>query len=140
MMAMIPMIVLSACSTSPKADPLAELHAAHSSSTSVLPASYTGNPDGPAKKACEAWTLTSKQVEAFFNLSEEYSDNPYSGFYQLPCSISGDITADGRTWHYKINGGGTATWKNDDDERYWGCSASECEPLVMMFTDSMSGK
>lgn len=95
--------------------------------------------DGPVRDACRKWSLTPAQVKQFFALSKRYSGNPYSEFYQVPCSISGVIEAEGREWKYEIKGGGTATWIGDGEVRYWGCAAKECEPLVILLTDSMSG-
>lgn len=74
----------------------------------------------------------------FFRLSERYDESPYSQFYQLPCSISGELQAEGKTWQFTINGGATATWNHQGVTRYWGCSAKACEALVLMPTDMMN--
>lgn len=88
-------------------------------------------------QACRSWALTEAQVESFFKLSKEYEDEPYSLFYQVPCSISGELQIDRQTWQFSINGGATATWSRESVTRHWGCSVAECEPLVMMATDFM---
>lgn len=99
---------------------------------------YDGPPGDALQDACQAWELSAQQVERFFQLSEPYSSNPYSGFYQLPCSVSGELQAEGKAWTFEINGGGTATWRAKEETRYWGCSVEECGPLVLMPTDSMN--
>lgn len=101
---------------------------------------YSGAPNDPLQAACRRWTLTPLQVERFFAISQRYSDSPYGSFYQLPCSISGKILAEQRAWEFDINGGGTATWVSGNEVRYWGCSAKECEPLILLLTDGMSGE
>lgn len=99
---------------------------------------YVGAPHDVLQGACQAWRLSAPQVERFFQLSEQYSANPYSGFYQIPCSVSGQLHAEGKTWTFEINGGATATWRAEGETRYWGCSVEECGPLVLMPTDFMA--
>lgn len=103
-------------------------------------ARYSGAPNDSLEVACQRWTLTPIQVERFFAISQRNSDRPYGGFYQLPCAIAGTILAEERTWEFEINGGGTATWVSGNEVRHWGCSAKECEPLILMLTDRMSGE
>lgn len=105
----------------------------------VESARYTGNPGDQIETACGEWSLTPEQVRAFFELSSRYEEYPYSEFYQVPCTISGEISAEGHVWRFEINGGGTATWSSDSQARYWGCSAEQCEPLVLLLSDGMSG-
>ncbi|MGH8084291.1 MAG: hypothetical protein ACREPV_03340 [Lysobacter sp.] len=105
---------------------------------SVAPPHYDGAPGEALQDVCEAWHLSAQQVERFFQLSEAHQSNPYSGFYQIPCSVSGELQAEGRTWVFEINGGATATWRAEGETRYWGCRDEECGPLVLMPTDSMS--
>lgn len=102
--------------------------------TDIATANYNGAAGDALQDVCQAWHL----VERFFQLSEPYPSNPYSAFYQLPCSVSGKLQAEGKTWTFQINGGATATWRAEDETRYWGCSVEECEPLVLMSTDSMN--
>ena len=73
----------------------------------------------------------------FFELSERYAESPYSAFYQVPCSISGKIEVEGKTWNFVIGGGGAASWSRGNEIRYFGCSAQACGPLVLMPTDLM---
>lgn len=106
--------------------------------TGIAPANYNGTARDDLRNACQAWELSAQQVERFFQLSEPYPSNPYSGFYQLPCSVSGELQAEGKMWTYEINGGATATWRAEGETRYWGCSVEECERLVLMPADSMN--
>lgn len=106
--------------------------------TDIAPPHYHGAPGDALQDACQAWRLSARQVERFVQLSEPYQSNPYSAFYQLPCFVSGELQAEGKTWAFEINGGATATWRADGETRYWGCSVEECESLVLMPTDSMN--
>ena len=83
-------------------------------------------------EACRNWRLSPTQVTQFFTASEEFPDNPYSMFSQLPCSISGTLESKGTRWRFAINAGATATWQREGDIRYFGCSAISCEPLVLL--------
>ena len=94
-------------------------------------------PDVEIAHACRSWALNEKQIERFFKLSKEYQEEPYGMFYQVPCSISGELQAGSEVWRFSINGGATATWSRGGEIRHWGCSIKECEPLVMIATDSM---
>lgn len=87
--------------------------------------------------ACSSWALDAKQIESFFKLSEEYKETPYGMFYQVPCSISGELKSSGEVWQFSINGGATATWSRKGEIRHWGCSVKECERLVIIAADSM---
>lgn len=100
-------------------------------------ARYLGSPDAPQQQACASWKLSPQQVLQFFRRSSSYSNNPYSSFYQVPCSISGSLEAEGRVWTFEINGGATAIWHAGDEVRYWGCSAEACDDLVLLPTDLM---
>ncbi|RNF85097.1 hypothetical protein EER27_04755 [Lysobacter psychrotolerans] len=105
--------------------------------TKVDPAHYAGTAGGAEAVACRNWRLSTTNVERFFRLSERYEESPYSLFYQGPCSISGELQAEGRTWRFQLDGGATATWTGGGETRHWGCSAKECEPLVLLATDRM---
>lgn len=108
--------------------------------TFVGQARYSGALNDPLRVACGKWTLTPAQVERFFAISQRYPERPYSEFYQLSCDISGEIRADGRPWTFEINGGGTATWTSRNEVRHWGCSARECDSMLLLPTDGMSGE
>ncbi|MDN5780466.1 MAG: hypothetical protein L0H23_00345 [Luteimonas sp.] len=98
---------------------------------------HGGAEGSPLESACRNWRLSDRDVARFFELSETYAQSPYSAFYQVPCSISGKIEAEGKAWDFVIDGGGTATWSHGNETRYFGCSAKACEPLVLMPTDLM---
>lgn len=106
---------------------------------SVGSAVYGGLAGAEEETWCKNWRLSTAQVEQFFRVSTHYEENPYSLFYQVSCSISGELRADGKTWQFAIEGGGTATWVNARTTRYWGCGAPQCEPLVILLTDFMEG-
>ena len=98
---------------------------------------YHGAAGHPLEAACRDWQLSPSQVQAFFRLSESYQDSPYNRFYQVGCGISGRLQAEGRHWHFAINGGGIATWQDGDTVRHFGCSARECEALLLLPSDGM---
>lgn len=106
--------------------------------TRVDPASYRGSSDDGLRQACAQWRLSEEQVRQFFLLSDEYDDEPYSRFYQIPCSISGDLEVNGTSWTFVIGGGATATWERHGDTRHWGCSAEACASMVLLPTDGMN--
>ena len=105
--------------------------------TRVAAAQYEGAAGDGEEAACLGWRLDPSQVERFFELSERFEENPYEAFYQVPCSVSGELQAEGRSWRFRINGGATATWSSGDEVRYWGCSEKECGALVLLATDLM---
>lgn len=105
--------------------------------TKMEPAHYAGTAGGDEAVACGNWRLSTLDVERFFQLSDRYEESPYSLFYQAPCSISGALQAQGRTWRFRLDGGATATWTGGGETRHWGCSARECEPLVLLASDGM---
>ena len=88
-------------------------------------------------EACRDWRLTPEQVERFFSLSQRYAEGSglHQRFYFLPCRITGELQADGQRWNFAINAAATASWKNGNEVREFGCSAAECEPLVLMMPD-----
>lgn len=88
---------------------------------------------------CSRWSLTPRQVQELFVLSDSYQTSPYSGFYQLPCSISGEAAIEGRVWQFVINGGGIVTLSSGDEVRYLGCRDKRCEPYILLLTDDMEG-
>ncbi|GHH61339.1 hypothetical protein GCM10009090_37750 [[Pseudomonas] boreopolis] len=102
--------------------------------------SYTGREGDSLREACSGWSLSKNDVKRFFQSSNSYRDSPYGEFYQVDCSITGRLRADGRVWDYEINGGGTARWKAEGEVRHWGCEASECRSLVLLPPDAMSGE
>ena len=106
-------------------------------SVEVERARYAGLVDDPLEVVCREWSLNPAQVRQFFALSSQYTDVPYGEFYQIPCAIEGNISAEGRVWHFAINGGGTATWRSGSEVRYWGCRSKECDPLVLLPSDGM---
>lgn len=106
--------------------------------TQVGSARYEGTAGSDEEKACRDWRLTAQEVENFFRLSERYDENPYSQFYQIPCSISGKLNAGEKSWDFVIGGGATATWTDGKETRYWGCAAKACAPLVLMPYDGMN--
>lgn len=105
--------------------------------TRVAASQYEGVAGGSEKAACDGWHLGTLQIEQFFKLSEQYEESPYDAFYQVPCSISGELQAEGRSWDFQINGGATAIWVSGEDTRYWGCSDEQCANLVILATDRM---
>lgn len=105
----------------------------------VSAASYTGKAGDMLESACAAWSLTPSQVQDVFALSDSFQTSPYSSFYQLPCSISGDASIEGRRWQFVINGGGEVTLSNGDDVRYLGCRDKRGEPYTLLLTDDMEG-
>ncbi|MDH5823553.1 hypothetical protein QFW77_11205 [Luteimonas sp. RD2P54] len=98
---------------------------------------YHGEPGHPLEEACRTWKLSSSQVQAFFHSADAYEDRPYQRFYQMGCSISGHLQAEGRNWRFAINGGGVATWQEGGTTRHFGCSAKKCESLLLLPTDGM---
>jgi len=88
-------------------------------------------------EACRDWRLSPDQVARFFSLSERYGleDGLYRRFYFLPCRITGELQADGQRWSFAINAAATASWQSGEEIRQFGCSAAECEPLVLMMPD-----
>lgn len=133
-------MLLSCSRPDPRADPPA---GGAITVTSVQPAVYrpeAGRPEEPALAAsCKAWTLTKQQVAEFFAASSEYPDGTRDAFYWLPCSINGQLLAEGRQWEYQINAAATATWASGDRVRTWGCTAKACETLVLMMPDGNAG-
>ena len=106
--------------------------------TLLAPASETSSDSGPDRKleaACKDWSLNKEQATRFFNLSQEYPENPRRAFNWLPCSIKGTLVADNVIWNFEINAASTATWTRQEEHRYWGCSDRECEALVLMMPD-----
>ncbi|TBV72286.1 hypothetical protein EYC45_15950 [Pseudoxanthomonas winnipegensis] len=96
--------------------------------------------DPGLEAACKAWKLDREGVARFFGASREYPDGTGDAFYALPCTISGQLQADGKTWSYAINAAATATWTRGNVVRTFGCSASACTPLVLMMPDNNSGQ
>lgn len=106
--------------------------------TYVSSASYKGSFGDALESACANWRLSAQQVERFFQLSERYDEPQYRSFYQIPCSISGKLDAEGKSWDFVIGGGATATWTDGKEIRHWGCAAKACLPLALMPYDGMN--
>lgn len=88
--------------------------------------------DGPAlADDCRRWSLTRRQAETFFTLSEPIATADLHDFDLLPCAIVGRLRADGRIWAFEINGGASARLRSGEDVRLLGCRASACAPLVL---------
>lgn len=88
---------------------------------------------------CKAWKLKPQQAAEFFRLAKEYPPDAPVGvnhdFYQLPCSIEGQLIAPDGAWNFRINGAATATWSRGDKVRIWGCNDPACKPLVLLMPD-----
>ncbi|WDS35279.1 hypothetical protein [Pseudoxanthomonas sp.] len=97
-------------------------------------------PDPALEASCKAWALDRAGVARFFAASREYPDGTQDAFYWLPCTISGQLQAEGRTWDYRINAAATATWTSGDVVRTFGCTAAACAPLVLLMPDDNSGR
>ncbi|WP_141233403.1 hypothetical protein ABU614_06275 [Lysobacter firmicutimachus] len=91
--------------------------------------------DAALRPACRAWRLSEGQIAAFFAASRELREGGRHDFYWLPCTIGGRLRADGREWSFSINAAATATWRDGDTVREWGCDAAACEPLVLLMPD-----
>lgn len=103
----------------------------------------THGPEEPGlAEACRDWRLTPEQVARFFSLSQRYAEgiSLHQRFYFLPCRITGELQADGQRWNFAINAAATASWKNGNEVREFGCSAAECEALVLMMPDGGEGE
>lgn len=98
--------------------------------------------DDSLRQACTDWKLDQAQVARFFALSREYTEQEapqrYAQFYDLPCTIEGQLQAEGRDWVFRINAAATATWKSNDKTRSWGCSVNDCTSLVLMMPDDQA--
>lgn len=93
--------------------------------------------DSAMYQACQHWQLNKQQVKQFFELSENYSDYPYSLYYQIPCSITGTLKYQNKIWRFTIDGGATGVWQYKTDIKYFGCHKAACESLVILPTDGM---
>lgn len=129
-------VLLSSCDTSTRVANTTSEAAVRV--TQVSPASYQGSSGDVLESACGKWRLSAQQVERFFQLSERSDESSYDAFYQIPCSISGKLDADGKSWNFVIGGGATATWTNENEIRHWGCAEKACGPLVLMPYDGMN--
>jgi hypothetical protein len=140
--------LLAACSNPPArpAEPGAAQRTTAGSGLVVQigPAIYkpdTGKaPDAALEASCKAWTLDRAGIARFFAASREYPDGTRDAFYWLPCTISGQLQAEGKAWNYQINAAATATWTSGDVVRTFGCSAAACTSLVLMMPDDNSGR
>ncbi len=98
--------------------------------------------DPQLRQACADWTLDKAQVARFFALSREYTDREkpqrYARFYDLPCTIEGELRTEGRQWTFRINAAATATWESGEQVRHWGCAVRDCAPLVLMMPDEQA--
>lgn len=83
--------------------------------------------------ACDHWSLTETQVEAFFALSSEVDSRIYHHDYETSrCMITGELIDNDRRWTFRINGAAKGYRSDGSTTRYFGCTASECEPLVLI--------
>lgn len=80
--------------------------------------------------------LDKRQAEQLFALSHELAEGELHDFDWLPCSITGRVETDGRTWDFKINAAGTSLWHSGNQSRMLGCKHAACEPLVIMTPQS----
>lgn len=141
--------LLAACS-SPPARPSGTTHHDEAAAAGVVVVESDGAPiyapplgkaaDPALAASCRAWTLNRDQVARFFAASREYRDGLGDAFYSLPCTITGELRAEGRIWTYEINAAATATWIGGGTVRRFGCAAAACEPLVLMMPDDNRGE
>ena len=114
-------------------------HDQNISDIGVSAATYTGRSGNPLEPACAAWSLSPAEVRRVLELSQSYQTSPYSGFYQLPCAISGTIREEGRVWDFELNGGGVVKLTSGQETKYMGCRDNQCEPYILLLTDDMAG-
>jgi len=103
------------------------------------PAYHGGRRDQALEEACRGWRLDAVQVRSVFEHSERFRERPYAEFYQLGCSIGGTIQADGRIWSFRIDAGGEGVWRAGGEVRYFGCRAPQCDALLLISHDGMTG-
>lgn len=106
--------------------------------TILDPVSEPASASGSSQKlraACKAWKLDKNQVVRFFTLSSEYPARQHRTFNWLPCSVKGTLVASNEIWDFEINAASTATWRRQDQVKYWGCSDTECAALVLLMPD-----
>lgn len=129
--------MIPACNSSPpalRADPADVISVLEIASSRYDPTGARG--DGPALAAdCRQWSLTRRQVETYFRLSKPIAMVEAHEFDTLPCTISGKLRADGRTWDFEINAGATAMWRSGTDLKMFGCADPACAPLVRSMPD-----
>ncbi len=90
----------------------------------------------PAEEAaCKAWVLDKQQAETFFRLSKPLKEGELHDYDWLPCSIKGQLTADGKPWSFEINAAGTSTWRSKDQAKLLGCAQPACAPLILMMRE-----
>lgn len=95
--------------------------------------------DNTLTTACKRWDIDRDAIKTVFRLSDEYTEYPYSQFYQTPCDITGNLVIDGLKWHFSLNGGGIMTLSHENKTMYRGCSDTQCSPYILLLTDGMSG-
>lgn len=91
--------------------------------------------DAAIKSECEAWQIDKVRAQTFFRLSKPIASTAAEPYYHLPCSVQGQVRAEGRTWAFRINAGSTATWTDGSEVRSFGCSDPACAPLVLMMPE-----
>lgn len=133
------LLALLACSTAPHATSDAT-RPEKLRITQIQPSQLQDSNDSAPEReslarACKAWRLSEADVIKFFALAQEYPDGLGDAYYWLPCSIKGRLIADGRAWEFEINAAATATWRDGDTYRRWGCSARACAPLALLMPD-----
>jgi hypothetical protein len=133
------LFALLSCSIAPHATTHA-VRAGKLRITEIRAAQLQDSPDAAPEReslarACKAWHLSEADAARFFALAQEYPDGMGDDYYWLPCSIKGRLIADGRAWEFEINAAATATWRDGDTFRRWGCSARACAPLALLMPD-----
>lgn len=83
------------------------------------------NNDYPSSKAdtamCKNWALNSQNIEQIIKDSEPISGPDWHHLFDhLPCSITGQLKQENRTFEFQINGGSWLTIKNNDSTTYFG--------------------
>lgn len=130
---------LLACSTAPHATTDARPPGTLRITDIQAPQLQDSNDSAPEReslaRACKAWRLSEADAARFFALAQEYPDGMGDTYYWLPCSIKGRLVADGRAWEFEINAAATATWRDGDSYRRWGCSARACAALALLMPD-----
>lgn len=134
------LVLLAGCQSGPAQD--SPEHAPALRVLQVSAAELGATAHGPEEpglaEACRDWQLSPAQVERFFTLAERYADGTglHQRFYFLPCRITGQLESHGRRWDFAINAAATASWQNEEEVRQFGCSAPECEALVLLMPDN----
>lgn len=126
------MTMLTACQSGSR-PPSSDDHSTQVTSVSAAVADATASDAGRFPGACDGWSLTAAQAEAFFALSTEVDARTYHHEYDTSrCMIPGELVDNGRHWAFQINGVAKGYWSDGATMRYFGCAAPACEPLVLV--------